>query len=393
VRRRALLTAAVVAVAAPASVSGAVQQVLLPGPTPYPTPSPPLQVNGASPASPLAFTVHAGVVERVLAGVAQDGRVVSVDVRHRLLLTGRGDYLIVIGAPVAGVQAGPGSQSQPGLRQGQILWSGFSPGRKLLVADAQLAAAPSAPFLPLRLHATRDGGRYSLTVTNATRVSEAAYEGNAAVSQLAGLLDRTRVQSLAGERLDSAYATIHGLVRKRPQPAQVVAPLQVDGVLRFSSPPSAARGGTVRGRTVSFSGVLGDASPLSLHVDVEGGGVPRLRLVARPTKLVRALMPPGAQTWAAAVARRPIPAPTLLRTLIDTRMQLVRSDQYQAFLTNPDPQGTSRTTYVYESAAAPAPKAAPVSGHDPGGSALLPVLAVLGAVLGLGAALVVWAHS
>ena len=74
-------------------------------------------------------------------------------------------------------------------------------------------------------------------------------------------------------------------------------------------------------------------------------------------------------------------------------MQLVRSDQYQAFLTNPDPQGTSRTTYVYESAAAPAPKAAPVSGHDPGGSALLPVLAVLGAVLGLGAALVVWAHS
>ena len=67
-RRRALLTAAVVAVAAPASVSGAVQQVLLPGPTPYPTPSPPLQVNGASPASPLAFTVHGGVVERVLGG-------------------------------------------------------------------------------------------------------------------------------------------------------------------------------------------------------------------------------------------------------------------------------------------------------------------------------------
>ena len=392
-RRQALLAVAVAAVAVPASAAGSVQQVLLPGPTPYPTPSPPLLVNGASPARPLAFTVHAGVAERVLAAVAPDGQVVSVDVRHRLLLTGKGDYLIVIGAPVEGVQAGPGSQSQPGLRQGQILWSGFSPGRKLLVADAKLAAGPSAPFLPVRLRASREGDRYSLTVTNATRVSEVAYEGSAIARQLAGLLDQTRAQSLAGEQLESAYATIDGLVRKRPRPAQIAAPLQVEGVLRFPSPPSSARGGTLSGRTVSFSGVLGDASPLSLRVEVEGGGAPQLRLVARPTKLVRALTPPGARTWAAAVARHPIPARSLLRTLIDTRMQLVRSDQYQAFLANPDPQGANRTTYVYESAAAPAPKAAPASESDSGGGALVPVLAGLSVVLGLGAAVVLWAHS
>jgi hypothetical protein len=393
VRRRTLLAVAVAAVAAPAPAAGSVQQVLLPGPTPYPTASPPLLVNGASPTRPLAFTVHAGAAERVLAGVAPDGRVVSVHVRQRLLLTGKGDYLIVIGAPVEGVQAGPESQSQPGLREGQILWAGFSPGRKLLVADAKLAAGPSAPFLPVRLRATRDGDRYSLTVTNATRVSEVAYEGSAAAGQLARLLDRTRAQSLAREQLDSAYATIDGLVRKRPRPAQIAAPLQVEGVLRFPSPPSSARGGTLGGRTVSFSGVLGDASPLTLHLEVEGGGVPRLRLVARPTRLVRALTPPGARTWAAVVARRPISAGTLLRRLIDTRMQLVRSDQYQAFLTNPDPQGSNRTTYVYESAAAPAPKAAPSSESDSGGGALVPVLAVLGVVLGLGAAVVLWAHS
>ena len=391
--RRALLAAGIVAVAVPASAAGSVQQVLLPGPTPYPTASPPLQVNGASPTQPLAFTVHARAVERVLAGVAPDGRVLSVQVRHRLFLTGKGDYLIAIGAPVEGVQAGPESQSQPGQRQGQILWSGFSPGRKLLVADAKLAAGPSAPFLPVRLRASRQGDRYSLTVTNATRVSEAAYEGSAVPGQLARLLDQTRAQSLSEERLESAYATIDGLVRKRPRPAQVAAPLQVEGVLRFPSPPSSARGGTLRGRTVVFAGVLGDASPLALHVEVEGGGAPQLRLVARPTKLVRALRPPGARTWAAAVARHPVPARTLLRTLIDARMQLVRSDQYQAFLANPDPQGANRTTYVYESAAAPAPKAAPASGHDSGGGALVPVLAVLGAVLGVGAALVLWAHS
>jgi uncharacterized protein HemX len=78
---------------------------------------------------------------------------------------------------------------------------------------------------------------------------------------------------------------------------------------------------------------------------------------------------------------------------MEGRMQLVRSDQYQAFLANPDPQGANRTTYVYESAAAPAQKAAPASGHDSGGGTLVPVLAVLGAVLGVGAALVLWAHS
>ena len=392
-RRRTLLAAAVVAMAAPASAAGSVQQVLLPGPTPYPTPSPPLLVNGASPTRPLAFTIHAGAVERVRVGVAPDGRVVSVGVRHRLLLTGKGDYLIVIGAPVEDVRAGAGSQSQPGLRQGQILWSGFSPGRKLLVSDARLDPAPSAPFLPLRLRATRAGEHYSLTATNATRVSEVAYEGSAVAAQLAKLLDQTRAQSLARERLSSAYATIDGLVRKRPEPAQVAAPLRVDGELQFSSPPSSVRGGTLRGRTVAFSGVLGDASPLSLRVEVEGGGTPHLRLVARPTRLVRALTPPRGGTWAAAVARRPIPARALLRTLIDTRMQLVRSDQYQAFMTNPDPQGTNRTTYVYESAAAPAAQAAPASGHDSGGSTLVTALAILGAALGVGAALVLWAHS
>jgi hypothetical protein len=189
------------------------------------------------------------------------------------------------------------------------------------------------------------------------------------------------------------YASVDGLVRVRKDAARTSAPLRVDGSLRFPAAPESARGGTVRGKTVTFSTVLGDDSPLSLRVDVRGGGgAPRLRVVARPTKLVRALAPPGASSWAGAVRRRAIRAEVLLRRLIDTRMQLVRSDQYQAFLSNPDPQGRSRTVYVYESAAAPRPRAAPAQAPDSGNGLVL-ALALAGSVLGAGAVLVLWAHS
>ena len=84
----------------------------------------------------------------------------------------------------------------------------------------------------------------------------------------------------------------------------------------------------------------------------------------------------------------------LLRRLIDTRMQLVRSDQYQAFLSNPDPQGTSHTVYVYETGSAPARKAASASpSPGSGGNGLVLALALAGSVLGAVAALVFWAHS
>jgi len=158
--------------------------------------------------------------------------------------------------------------------------------------------------------------------------------------------------------------------------------------------PASVRGATLRGRSVSFSAVLGDASPLSLRVDVRGGGTPHLRLAAEPTKLVRALAPPAGSSWVAAVRRRPIPSRVLLRTLIDTRMQLVRSDQYQAFLANPDPQGATRTVYVYESAAAPTPKGSPsVESSSGDGDALVLALALVGSLVAIGAAVVLWAHS
>jgi hypothetical protein len=82
----------------------------------------------------------------------------------------------------------------------------------------------------------------------------------------------------------------------------------------------------------------------------------------------------------------------LLQRLIETRMELVRSDQFQGFLSNPDALGADRTVYVYETAAAPQPVAASSSSSSGRGPLTL-LLAVGGAVVAAGAALVTWAHS
>jgi hypothetical protein len=209
---------------------------------------------------------------------------------------------------VLDVRRGPGSESQPGQRRGQILWSGFSSKRRLLVSDAELRPGPVRPYLPLRLESSRQGDRYELAVTNATTTSEVAFQGTGLPKELAGLLDRTRQDSLAHRRLRPAYVTISGAISQRPRQARISAPLRVEGRLRFPSAPSAVGGGTLDGRTVRFSFVLGDRQPLTRRIEVTGGGKPKLSLEARPDAVVRGLMPPGgAGTWSAALARAPQP--------------------------------------------------------------------------------------
>lgn len=376
--RRALAGAALATALAPAAARADTQQVLLPGPTPYATASPPLVTAAPSVGATLTFRIHVRSDQRVTAGVDAAGRVVAVRALQNLRLTGTGDYLIVVPAPVLDVEPGPGTQSQPGQRRGQILWAGFSSRRRLLSAQATLRPGPVRPYLPLRLEARREGGRYTLTLANATGVEQVAFQGDAPAPELAALLERTRRESLAGGRLTPAYLTIRGRVSQRPRKPRIAAPLLVHGALRFPR------------RTVRFSFVLGDGHPLTRRVEVTGGGgAPRLRIEVRPTAVVQGLRPPGGGRWSASS----LPAPGLLRRLIDTRLELVRSDQYQAFLANPDPLGRNSTVYVYETAAVPKAATAPPQ-PSPGGSRLLVVLLAVGAaVVAAGAATVVWAHS
>ena len=383
--RRLVLTGAALAAAAlslAASAAGRTpsQQIVLPGPVPYPTVSPPVTGNKPLPRSYLALRLRVSSAQRVLVGMDARGRPVSVHVRQRLLLSGKGDYQFAIGAPVVDVRAAPGSQSEPGLRADQVLWAGFSPGRKVLAADVTLRTARVAEFLPVRLRVRREGSRVSLTVVNATRASGVAYTGVARTADLAALLDSTRTASLSGSRLKAAFATFSGPVHLRRE--AIEAPLRVEGELSVPGQ-----------RPVSFSRTLGDGEPLGFQVETRGNGTPRVRLRVSPAPVVRLLRPPGASTWAAAVRRRPLPSALLLRRLFAARLRLVRADQYESFLTNPEADGPSRAVYVYTTVRAAAPEAAAVVPTGGGSNTLLVVLAVAGSLVLVAGGLVVWAHS
>ena len=119
-----------------------------------------------------------------------------------------------------------------------------------------------------------------------------------------------------------------------------------------------------------------------------------MRLTATPVPVERLLRPPGgARIWTAALKRRTLPGPFLLKRLLQSRMRLVRADQYQSFLANPDADGRSRSVYVYETAKAPRQQAVAAPSGDDGSGPLVILLAIGGAIVAAGAGLVAWAHS
>jgi hypothetical protein len=357
---------------------------VLPGPVPYPTDSPPLVGGGLLQPVYLTPGLHVGSIERVRVGIEpESGRPAAVRVRQRLLVAGKGDYQLAVGAPLVDVRRGPGSESEPGFRVDQLLWAGFSPGRKVLAADVVLRSAPAARYLPLRLRLQREPGGASLTVTNATTTPELEYVGVVRPPEIAKLLDATRRASVAGVRLRGAFATFVGPVRIRRRRLVIEAPFRVEGELRLAGGPPAR-----------FSRVLGDGHPLGFTVRVKGAGTPALHLRASPTAVLRLLRPPGASTWKAAVRRRRLAPGLLLRRLLETRMRLVRADQYQTFVADPDSDGRSRAVYEYATVAARATQRPAAPDRSAGGSdALLLALVIAGAVVAAGGGLVLWAHS
>jgi hypothetical protein len=375
----ALAALAVVGVAA----AQRTQQVVLPGPVPYPTDSPPLVGGGVLPSVYIAPGLSIASTEHVRVGIDDAGRPTAIHVDQLLTISGKGDYQLAVAGPVADVRRGGGSESEPGLRKDQVLWAGFSPGTKRLEADISLRVPPAAPYLPLRIQLRREGDEVTLKVVNATVTPVMGYEGAVRPGEMARLLDATRRSSLAGERVKAAFATFHGPVRIPKRPLRIEAPLHVEGELDLPGKES-----------VTFDRVLGDGRPLSFEIHAKGGGKPQLELHASPAPVVNLLRPRGARTWAAAIKRRPIPPAELLSRLITARFRLVRADQYQTFLADPDSDGKSRADYGFELVSEPSRPGVVVPDEDGGGSdALLVALLVVGSLVVVGGGLVVWAHS
>ena len=324
--------------------------VALPSPLAPLSASPPLA--GGATSSSEGFRHRIDATTTVDVSLDRDGTPFGVRATQRLDVRVKGDYFFTIGAPVLAVEAAPGSASTPGLRATSIIWAGFNPGRRTLIARAALDPMALAKALPLRVRVT--AGR--VTLLNTTGVTAGAFTAVATVPPL-----RRYFSQLAHEVARGAAPTSGGArVTTRPVATKmrVVAPLLVVGTV-----------GTHRVRVL-----------LEDRLTIPAGGAIRLRVTPRdPTTLLEA---PTAGLSGRA----------LLGRVTRASLTLARVRQYRTFLGNPDPSGKSETTYEFRTAARPAPPPAAIEHHTER-SPLGTLAVAAGLLLALGAAAFAWSRS
>ena len=134
------------------------------------SPPPPLAASPSAIRTPVEsrFLGHANSNERIEVAVRPDGTPVRIVVTQRLDLTAKGDYYFVIPAPATRVLPGPGSESQPGLRDLGIVWQGFANKHRVLSATATMKVSEAATALPLRISVERGNGVWTVRLANAT---------------------------------------------------------------------------------------------------------------------------------------------------------------------------------------------------------------------------------
>ena len=353
-----LVVLAACVAAAPAAAS---TPILLPSVRTTLTPGPPLvsAASGGETVYPAGMTSD----EQVLVGVDASGNPLSVHVVQRLRLKRLGDYSFVVPGPIEDVEAAAGSDSEPGLRRGAIIWAGFSPGKKTLGARATLFPKDVVPLLPLRVSLTRDGDTVTAHGENTSSASAPLLVGEMSVAQATKALRQTLRTLPLGIGAPDVYAN----VSRTPfsQPVRIAAPLDVTGSIGSET----------------FHYVLGDGRPLTFTrriANVPAGA--KLRLVAKPVPPLRLLR------------GRPSSSTTALSYVSRARLMLARELQYQTLLTNPNPTGRSSAVYVYETAKRPAAPPPAATRHDTH-STWPTFLAVVLGVLGASGLVVLWAHS
>jgi hypothetical protein len=341
------LTAALAA--APAASAAAPRFAPLPSPLAPISGSPPLSGGAAASAEGIRHRVSAETSVRVL--IDGTGTPFAIRATQALDVRVKGDYFFTIGAPALDVEAAPGSESTPGLRSASILWAGFDPGHRRLVATVALDPAVAARALPLRVEATAGG----VTLVNATATTLDGFTADAERSPLLGYLAQLRRDLEAGRPPTAGGASITSPAR--PATFRALATLRVTGTV-----------GTHHVDRLLGAAPVTIAARGAVHLSVEA--VPSLALL-QPS--------PGLSGRA------------LLRRATLALLGVARARQYNAFLGNPDPTGRNRTIYAYVSSTRPSPVAVATPAPARGGSvsrALLVLAALLAA-----AALAVFAWS
>lgn len=352
-----------------AGAQGRGRIVVLPSPFSPLRPTPPLPTPGAATETRFPGRLFSSQAVRVsVDGSGTPFRILDVD---RILITRKGDYSFVVAGPVQNVRGVPGSGTQPGLRTGAVVWQGFSPARRVLVAEITLVPGAAASALPLRVEVRRSGVR----LVNATSATTSAVDTRLPALAVAQVLDAAREGLATGFSVPAPVLTAVGSLRNVPVTAYV--PLGVRGTVGFAGAPARRIGAVVGRRPLRIPG-SGKLETLELSVSV-----PEPAAVLRPS---------GARTWVGAARSGRLPGGrSVTRLAVDRLLAAGLALQFHELLANPDASGTSRTTYRYALAARPQEAAAT---HTSGSRDwLAPVAIGLGLAVAGAAGLVLWAHS
>ena len=340
------IVAVTAAALACASVAHAAPHIALPSPIAPLSAQPPLSGGAHRSTKNVGHSVSAST--DVAVAIDKAGTPFAVTATQRLDVRGVGDYFFTIGAPVLAVRAPADSAAVPGMRTNALLWAGFNPGERLLAARATLEPAKAVPALPLRIRVSGD----TVTLENTTTVTVDTFTADAPRAPLVAYLSLLRNEVEHGRTplqtsvpLDSTPTNVRMTVTAPLHVAGTIGPQRIDLVL---------------------------ANRTRIH----GSG--RIELRAEPIEQVDAVTPAGGRA--------------LLRQAIRATLVLARANQYDEFLGNPDPAGSSRTVYAYRTASPPhaAPIAAVARRRRTWVETAL-VVAAVAATLAAGAA--VWARS
>jgi hypothetical protein len=359
--------------------------------------------------------------ETVRVTLQPDGAIDAVTIDQTLTLQGVGDFDIVLPGPATHI-VGPTDQSiQPGLRRGEILWNGFSPGTKTLRSTVTMDPQFELFHLPLTFSIRYlQGGRIvqpplnglvtiEIRVSNTTGRDIVMKDAVPDRRDLAELLDGLRKEIAAGRR---PVAGERGVPRSVDAMSavdrlteQVMIPMSISGTINF--PRSSFAVADVAGALFVRQGPAGAAVALNAQLPsrrfADGSAIVRISGVA--TSLARMdlnlhatgelpqageLDPPSGATWRASLANASAARLRDAFTLAQrTIWQVLLLPETDAHLGNPG-KGLSRSVFSFASAAPAAPpKLVAVEKVRPGAIAL----ALVAMILVIGNAVVLWTKS